>query len=102
MISSSTYFAGGTGRHLAHQFADPLDHLHSLATDGAFDAEGVFHPMPFDMQGDIEVLERLFAKRLLDLMVRCKRLSILLRDEMLSWEHSGFSVDGPVQGAVGG
>jgi len=29
--------------------------------------------MPFDMQGDIEVLERLFAQRVLDLMVRRKR-----------------------------
>ncbi len=57
--------------------------------------------MPFDMQGDIEVLQRLFAKRVLDLMVRGKRLSTRLRDEMLSWEHSGFSVDGSVKVAVG-
>ncbi len=57
--------------------------------------------MPFDMRGDIEVLQRLFAKRVLDLMVRCKRLSIRLRDEMQSWEHSGFSVDGSVKVAVG-
>jgi len=80
---------------------NPHIHLHALATDGAFDAEGVFHSMPFDMQGDIEVLERLFARRVLDLMVRRKRLSIRLRDEMLDWEHSGFSVDGSVRVAVG-
>ncbi len=80
---------------------NPHIHLHAMATDGAFDAEGVFHPMPFDMQGDIEVLERLFSRRVLDLMVRRKRLSVRLRDEMLSWEHSGFSVDGSVRVAVG-
>jgi len=89
---------------LPQRFGDKVNphlHLHALATDGAFDADGVFHPMPFDMQGDIEVLTRLFAKRVLDLMVRRKRLSQRLRDEMLTWEHSGFSVDGSVKVAVG-
>ncbi len=80
---------------------NPHIHLHALTTDGAFDTEGVFHPMPFDMQGDIEVLTRLFARRVLDLMVRRKRLSTRFRDEMLTWEHSGFSVDGSVRVAVG-
>jgi len=80
---------------------NPHIHLHALATDGAFDRDGLFHSMPFDMQGDIEVLERLFARRVLDLMVRHKRLSVRLRDEMLGWEHSGFSVDGLVRVAVG-
>ncbi len=78
-------------------WVNPHLHLHALATDGAFDVDGVFHLMPFDMQGDIEVLERLFARWVLDLMVRRKRLSLRLRDEMLTWEHSGFSVDGSVR-----
>jgi hypothetical protein len=30
---------------------NPHIHLHALATDGAFDSEGVFHPMPFDIKG---------------------------------------------------
>jgi len=80
---------------------NPHLHLHALASDGASDSAGIFHSMPFDMQGDIEVLTRLFAKRILDLMVRRKRLSQRLRDEMLNWEHSGFSVDGSVKVAVG-
>jgi len=42
---------------------NPHLHLHALAADGAFDDEGVFHSMPCDAQGDIEVLERLFARR---------------------------------------
>ena len=79
---------------------NPHIHLHVLSTDGVFDRDGLFYSMPFDMQGDIEVLERLFARRVLDLMVRRKRLSVRLRDEMLTWEHNGFSVDGSVKVAV--
>ncbi len=89
---------------LPQRFGDRVNphlHRHTLARDGAFDSAGVFHPMPFDMQGDIEVLTRLFAKRVLDLMVRRKRLSQRLHDEMLGWEHSGFSADGSVKVAVG-
>jgi hypothetical protein len=54
---------------------NPHIHLHTISADGAFDAAGVFPPMPFDVQGDIAVLTRLFAERLLDLMVRRKCLS---------------------------
>jgi len=106
------FYRAGLGRDdlrvgmvvLPQRFGDgvnPHIHLHALATDGAFDKDGLFHPMPFDMQGDIEVLTKLFAKRVLDLMVRCKRLSQRLRDEMLNWERSGFSADGSVRVAVG-
>jgi len=56
--------------------------------------------MSFGEVQDIEVLERLFARRVLDLMVRRKRLSVRLRDEMLTWEHSGFSVGGLINMAV--
>ncbi len=106
------FYRAGLGRDdlrvgmvvVPQRFGDKVNphlHVHALATDGAFDKDGLFHPMPFDMQGDIEVLTRLFAKRVLDLMVRRKRLSTRLRDEMLNWEHSGFSVDGSVKVAVG-
>ena len=47
------------------------------------------------------MLTRLFARRVLDLMVRRKRLSLRLRDEMLDWKHSGFSADGSVKVATG-
>lgn len=110
--STHDFYRSGLGRDdlrvgmvvVPQRFGDrvnPHIHLHALASDGAFDSEGVFHPMPFDMQGDIEVLTRLFAKRVLDLMVRRKRLSMRLRDEMLNWERRGFSVDGTVKVAVG-
>jgi hypothetical protein len=110
--ATHTFYRTGRGRDdlrvgmvvVPQRFGDKVNphiHLHALVTDGAFDSEGVFHPMPFDMQGDIEVLTRLFAKRVLDLMVRRKRLSVRLRDEMLVWKHSGFSADGSVKVAIG-
>ncbi len=73
-------------------------HLHGLATDGAFDSEGTFHPMPFDTQHDIQALQKLFEKNILDLLVKHGRISQRLRDDMLTnWEHTGFSVDGSVR-----
>ena len=110
--ATHAFYRAGLGRDdlrvglvvVPQRFGDRVNphlHLHALASDGAFDRDGLFHPMPIDMQGDIEVLERLFARRVLDLMVRHKRLSVRLRDEMLGWEHSGFSVDGSVRVAVG-
>ena len=110
--ATHAFYRAGLGRDdlrvgmvvVPQRFGDKVNphiHLHALATDGAFDKEGVFHPMPFDMQGDIEVLTRLFARRVLGLMVRRKRLSVRLRDEMLGWEHSGFSADGSVKVALG-
>jgi hypothetical protein len=106
------FYRAGLGRDdlrvgmvvVPQRFGDKVNphlHLHALASDGAFDRDVLFHPMPFDMQSDIEVLSRLFAKRVLDLMVRHKRLSMRLRDEMLIWEHGGFSADGSVKVAVG-
>jgi hypothetical protein len=80
---------------------NPHIHIHALVSDGAFDREGNFHPMPYDMQGDIDALRKLFEKRVLDLMVRRKRLSTRLRDEMMSWERTGFSVDGSIRVHIG-
>jgi len=85
-------------------FGDRLNahvHLHALASDGAFDLDGQFHRMPFDMQHDIKVLQRLFERRVLEMMVKHKRLSERLRDDILGWQHSGFSVDGSVRVLAG-
>ncbi len=73
-------------------------HLHALATDGAFDPEGNFHRLPFDMQDDIAVLQKLFERNVLDLLVKHGRLSERLRNDILTtWKHTGFSVDGSVR-----
>jgi len=80
---------------------NPHIHLHALATDGTFDPDGEFYSLPLDMQYEMDVLRKLFQKKVLDLMVRRKRLSPRLGDEIQSWRHSGFSVDGSVRVPVG-
>jgi len=76
-------------------------HLHALVTDGAFAPDGTFYGMPFDGAGDSEVLTKLFAKNVLDLCIAHQRMSVRHRDEMLTWQHTGFSVDGSVKIAAG-
>jgi hypothetical protein len=76
---------------------NPHPHLHSLSTDGAFDADGNFYQLSFDAHDDIQTLRRLFEGEVLDFLVQQGRLSERHRDDMLSWEHTGFSVDGSVR-----
>ncbi len=76
---------------------NPHVHLHGLCTDGAFDSSGAFHRLFVDAQGDIQTLTKLFEKGVLDLLVNNQRLSKSLRDEMLTWRHTGFSVDASVR-----
>lgn len=81
-------------------FGDALNphvHLHSLVTDGAFDAQGNFHRLLYDAGKDTETLTQLFAVRVLDMLVSEGRLSQARRDDILSWEHTGFSVDASVR-----
>ena len=75
---------------------NPHIHLHCLCTDGAFDPEGTFHRLPIDANQDAKVLCKLFEKKILDLLVKHNRLSLTFRDEMLTWKHTGFSVDASV------
>ena len=46
-------------------------------------------------------MQKLFERKVLDLLVEKNRLSERLRDDMLSWEHTGFSVDGSVRVLAG-
>ena len=81
-------------------FGDPVNphcHIHSVVTDGAFDAEGNFHRLLYDAGQDTETLTKLFECKVLALLVKEGRLSERMREEMLSWEHTGFSVDASVR-----
>ena len=75
------FYSVGLGRTSAkpgticfiQRFGDRVNshvHLHVLCTDGAFDEEG-FHRLPLDPE-DIEYLERLFARHLLNDLVAAK------------------------------
>ena len=63
-------------------------HLHILATDGAFCADGTFLPL----EGwDGEALMRLFREALLGRLVDRHAISPELKEKLLAWRHPGFS-----------
>ncbi len=75
-----------------HTFGDYLvfhPHLHILAADGLFDAEGRFHCMPVE---DLAPLTDLFRARFLHALHSAKLISQTKLADLLSWKHSGFHV----------
>ena len=65
-------------------------HLHVLGANGLVDSENYFHLMPDE---SMESLTELFRHRFLEILVREKLLSRKKADQMLTWKHSGFSLD---------
>ena len=85
-------------------FGDRLNHhlhLHALITDGAFDKDGSFYRLALGMEHDIEYLNKLWARRVLDALVERNLMSPSHRDERLTWKNTGFSVDCSVKVATG-
>jgi hypothetical protein len=76
---------------------NPHPHIHALVTEGAFDQQGKFYQLNIEPQLEIHFLTRLFAEKLLSYLVSTKCLRADFREEILSWEHSGFSVDASVR-----
>ena len=69
-------------------------HIHVLAADGAFDADGGFTVLPTIPR---KVLESAFRKGVLDLFRREGLVSDLLAERMCAWRHTGFSVHSAVR-----
>ena len=63
-------------------------HLHILASDGGFSAEGTFHSLD---QWDAEALMRLFREALHERLVMKHAISRELKARLLAWRHPGFS-----------
>jgi len=65
-------------------------HCHGLTSLGVFTRDGVFHPVPEDI--DFDPLENLFREELFKVLLKKERITeeriLLLR----SWKHSGFRV----------
>jgi len=77
-----------------HTFGDFLffhPHLHVLAADGLFDSQGRFHCMP--AEGYAAAIE-LFRHRFLHALREAKHISPRKLADLLSWQHSGFQIDG--------
>ena len=69
-------------------------HIHVLAADGAFDAEGGFSVLPPIAR---KVLEPWFRKEILALLRREGLVSAALAEKMLAWRHTGFSAHNSVR-----
>ena len=69
-------------------------HLHSLCTDGCFDAEGNFYPLP---RISTETLEKVFVAKVLAMLVKEKLIGQDVVNKIRSWKHSGFSAHAKVR-----
>ena len=72
-------------------------HVHVLAADGVFRADGTFVPLPPIPEA---LLEGGFRRAVLDFLVRERAISEELRGRMLGWRYSGFSVHNGVRVAA--
>jgi hypothetical protein len=87
-----------TGMVIAHQsFGDHLrwnPHFHAIVLEGGFDDEGTFFYIPFSgLQSMVEVFRRWVIK----LLVGRGLLNEDFARNLLSWRHSGFSIDNSVR-----
>ena len=81
-----------TRRRAIHTFGELLHfhpHLHALVTDGGFTPDGMFIGLP---ALDDEPFEKLWQKKVFDLLLKRGKINQSLVTQMLGWQHSGFSV----------
>jgi len=64
-------------------------HCHCLVSDGIFDKEGHFHPIP---EMDSKKAMIIFRENVFQMLKENSRISELLISKMRQWNHSGFSV----------
>ena len=69
-------------------------HLHSLCTDGCFDVEGNFYPLP---RISTETLEKVFVGKVLAMLVKEELIGQEVVRKIRSWKHSGFSAHANVR-----
>jgi hypothetical protein len=89
------------GIHTFGQLVHFHPHIHALTTDGAFAPDGTFIPLP---ELDPQPFERLWQKKVFDLLLMRGKIDQALVTQMLGWQHSGFDVNfavrlGPDDGA---
>ena len=64
-------------------------HIHAMVTDGAFTPDGRFIGLP---ELDSEPFEKLWRKRVFELLVKRGKIDESLVRQMLNWRHSGFNI----------
>ena len=87
-----------TGIVVAHQtFGDMLrwnPHFHAIVLEGGFDEEGTFVYIPFS---GLQSMTEVFRHRVIKLLVEHQLLNEDFARNLLSWKHSGFSIDNSVR-----
>ncbi len=68
-------------------------HIHAIATDGGFTADGTFLCLP---QINTDSLHAIWQTKVFDLLLAAEKIDQATVDQMRSWPHSGFSVDNSV------
>ena len=68
--------------------------IHAIATDGAFTPDGRFLPLPSVAN---EPFLKLWQHKILKLLLAKGKITPAIVENLLSWKHSGFSVDKSVR-----
>ncbi len=83
-----------TGAIISYQsFGDLMranPHWHAIILEGGIDCYGKFHSIPIKNTSN---LTQLFRRRVIRYFVNKKLLNEKFASNLLSWKHSGFSVD---------
>ncbi len=66
-------------------------HCHAVCSLGVFTRDGIFHPMPDDV--DFSVLEEIFRDEVFRAFLKCEAITEERIELLRSWRHSGFGVD---------
>jgi len=68
-------------------------HFHGLFLEGGFDQSGNFVYIPFS---NLSQMTECFRRRVIKLFIEKKLINQHMADNLLSWRHSGFSVDASI------
>ena len=66
---------------------------HALLMEGCFDEQGKFHYIPIK---DTRGMTEYFRKRIIQYFLKTERINQDMARNLLSWKHSGFSIDNSV------
>ena len=69
-------------------------HLHGLVSKGAFDAHGIFYPLPWI---DTRKMALLFRDKVFSILIRDGNITEDLAGRICGWAHSGFNIHNEVE-----
>ena len=72
------------------EYLNAHPHIHAIVSDGLFTPAGMFYVMP---KLSSKWLEEIFRVKVINMLVAEGKLAKELGKKLLSWRHSGFSVD---------